>query len=127
MEQKQHGWQWLTKLLILIMGWTVTVDKRLESWLNDIPADIKARIINIVDLLIEHGPQNVREPYVKHVKGKLFEIRAKGKDGIARVFYFTMTGQSIVLVHGYIKKTQKTPAGELATAVTRMKEILAAN
>ena len=105
---------------------TVIVDERLENWLNDIPKDIKARIINIVDLLIEHGPQNVRAPYVKHIRGKLFEIRAKGKDGIARVFYFTMTGQRIVLLHGFMKKTQKTPKKELETAVVRMKEILEA-
>ena len=108
------------------MGWIVILDERLESWLNDIPKDIKARIINIVDLLVEHGPQNVREPYVKHLQGKLYEIRAKGKDGIARVFYFTMTGQRIVLLHGFINKTQKTPKRELAIAVVRMKEILEA-
>jgi len=110
----------------LIVIRTVIVDERLENWLNDIPKDIKARIINIVDLLIEHGPQNVRAPYVKHIRGKLFEIRAKGKDGIARVFYFTMTGQRIVLLHGFMKKTQKTPKKELETAVVRMKEILEA-
>ena len=108
------------------MGWTVFLDERLESWLNDTPKDIKARIINIVDLLAEHGPQNVREPYVKHLQGKLYEIRAKGKDGIARVFYFTMTGQRIVLLHGFIKKAQKTSKRELAIAVVRMTEILEA-
>jgi len=109
------------------VSWTVTVDERLEKWLNDIPADIKARIINIVDLLVENGPQNVREPYVKHVKGKLFEIRAKGKDGIARVFYFTITGQRIVLLHGFIKKTQKIPDKELETATARMRDVLKAH
>jgi phage-related protein len=108
------------------VSWTVILDERLESWLNDIPKDIKARIISIVDLLVEHGPQNVREPYVKHLQGKLYEIRAKGKDGIARVFYFTMTGQRIVLLHGFINKTQKTPKRELAIAVVRMTEILEA-
>jgi len=108
------------------VGWTVFLDERLESWLNDIPKDIKARIISIVDLLVEHGPQNVREPYVKHLQGKLYEIRAKGKDGIARVFYFTMTGQRIVLLHGFIKKAQKTSKRELAIAVVRMTEILEA-
>jgi phage-related protein len=108
------------------VSWTVILDERLESWLNDIPKDIKARIISIVDLLVEHGPQNVREPYVKHLQGKLYEIRAKGKDGIARVFYFTMTGQRIVLLHGFIKKAQKTSKRELAIAVVRMTEILEA-
>jgi phage-related protein len=106
------------------VNWTVIVDERLENWLNDIPKDIKARIINVVDLLIEHGPQNVREPYVKHIRRNLFEIRAKGKDGITRVFYFMMTGQRIVLIHGLIKKTRKTPKKELETAVVRMREIL---
>ncbi len=113
-------------MLILTVNWTVLVDKRVEAWLNDIAKDIKARIINIVDLLNEHGPQNVREPYVKHIKGRLFEIRAKGKDGIARVFYFTMTDRKIVLLHGFIKKTQKTPEKELKIAIVRMKEILEA-
>jgi phage-related protein len=102
----------------------VVLDERLEKWLSDIPADIKARIINITDLLIEHGPQNVREPYVKHIQGKLFEIRARGRDGIARVFYFTLSGQKIVLLHGFIKKTQKTPKKDIDTALARMKEIL---
>jgi len=108
------------------MNWTVVVDERMEEWLNDIPKDIKARIINIIELLIEHGPQNVRAPYVKHIEGKLFEIRAKGKDGIARVFYFTIKDRRIVLLHGFIKKTQKTPRKELEKAVLRMKEIMTA-
>ena len=111
-------------MLIFLVGWSIVLDERLEKWLNDISADIKARIINITDLLVEHGPQNVREPYVKHIQGKLFEIRAKGKDGIARVFYFTMAGQRIVLVHGFIKKTQRTPKKEIDIATARMKEIL---
>lgn len=106
------------------VNWTVTVDERLEKWLNDIPNDIKARIINIVDLLVEHGPQNVREPYVKHINGKLFEIRSRGKDGIARVFYFTLSGRKIVLLHGFIKKSQKIPKKELEIAMIRMREVL---
>jgi phage-related protein len=108
------------------VGWSVRIDERLEKWLNGVPRDIKARIINVVDLLIEHGPHNVGEPYVKHVKEKLFEIRAKSKDGIARIFYFTMTDRHIVLLHGFMKKTQKTPKREIDTAFGRMKEILEA-
>jgi phage-related protein len=106
--------------------WTVQYDERIEGWLNELPADMKARVLRIVDLLVTHGPQNVREPYIKHVEGhrKLFEIRAKGKDGIARVFYFTMTGQRIVLLHGFIKKTPATPKREIEIALQRMSEAL---
>jgi phage-related protein len=106
--------------------WTVLYDERLEQWLENIPPDIKARILRIVDMLVEYGPHNVREPYVKPVKGhkKLFELRTKGKDGTARVFYFTFAGQRIILLHGFIKKTPKTPAREIETATRRMKEVL---
>lgn len=90
------------------------------------PPDIKARILRIVDMIIAYGPHNVREPYVKPVKGhkKLYEIRAKGKDGIARVFYFTYTGMRVILLHGFMKKSAKTPIREIETAETRMKEVI---
>jgi phage-related protein len=61
-----------------------------------------------------------------HVEGqkKLFEIRAKGKDGIARVFYFTIDGKRIILLHGFTKKTDKTPKREIDIAVKRMQEVI---
>jgi phage-related protein len=54
----------------------------------------------------------------------LFELRVKGKEGIARVFYCLVVQRSIVMLHVYIKKSQKTPGRELATAKQRMKEVL---
>ena len=106
--------------------WTVLYDERLEEWMLFIPADVKARILRIVDMLTAQGPQHVKEPYVQHIEGhrKLFEIRAKGKDGIARVFYCTISGQQIILLHGFIKKSNKTPRREIDIAVKRMKEVL---
>jgi phage-related protein len=104
--------------------WTVSYDERLEEWLQEIPSDIKARVLRIVDMLVQFGPGNAREPYVRSVKGykKLFEIRAKGKDGIARVFYYTHRSKTIVLLHGFTKKTAKTPQREIEVAIRRMKE-----
>ncbi|TAN45746.1 MAG: type II toxin-antitoxin system RelE/ParE family toxin [Nitrospirae bacterium] len=104
----------------------VQYDERVEEWLNNIPVDIKAKVVRIVDMLVLYGPFNVKEPYVKHVSGykKLFEIRAKGKDGIARVFYFTASEERIIILHGFIKKTMKTPKRELCIAVKRMQEVL---
>ena len=106
--------------------WVVKYDDRLEEWMETIPADIKAKVLRIVDMLIMFGPHNVREPYVKHVEGqrKLFEIRAKGKDGIARVFYCTISGQKIILLHGFVKKTDKTPKREIDIAFKRMQEVM---
>src|SRR4030065_2205020 len=106
--------------------WVVKYDERLEEWFETIPTDIKAKALRIVDMLVIFGPHTVREPYVKHVEGqrKLFEIRAKGKDGIARVFYCTISGQKIILLHGFIKKTDKTPKKEIDIAVKRMQEVM---
>ncbi len=106
--------------------WVVQYDVRLEEWLDAIPVDLKAKVLRIIDMLVMFGPHNVREPYVKHVEGrrKLFEIRAKGKDGIARVFYCTISGQKIILLHGFIKKTLATPKREIDIAVKRMQEVI---
>ena len=53
----------------------------------------------------------------------LFELRIKGIEGIARVFFCTMVKQEIVMLHSFIKKTQKTPERELKVAKLRMKEL----
>jgi len=55
---------------------------------------------------------------------KLFEIRIKGQEGIARVFYCTQINNEIVMLHSFIKKTQNTPRRELETAMKRLKEVL---
>lgn len=54
---------------------------------------------------------------------ELFELRLKAGEGNARVFYCTKIGRRIVMLHHFIKKTEKTPAKELMIARTRMKEI----
>lgn len=107
------------------MRWTVKYHEKLEEWLDALPVEIKAKILRIVEMLVRYEPHNIKEPYVKSVKGykKLFEIRAKGKDGIARVFYFTMSGKRIILIHGFIKKTTKTPKKEINIALKRMEEM----
>nr|VFK12144.1 MAG: Phage derived protein Gp49-like (DUF891) [Candidatus Kentron sp. LPFa]VFK28161.1 MAG: Phage derived protein Gp49-like (DUF891) [Candidatus Kentron sp. LPFa] len=56
------------------------VQKDIESW----PTDMQARLYRIFELIEEFGLEQVREPYVKHLEGKLWEMRVKGRDGIAR-------------------------------------------
>jgi phage-related protein len=53
----------------------------------------------------------------------LFEIRARGQEGIGRAFFCTMVGKRVVILHGFIKKTQATPPNEIKIARKRMKEI----
>ena len=67
--------------------------------------------------------ERVREPYVKHLEGPLWEMRMKGKDGIARAVYVTASGRRVVVVHLFVKKTQNTPRREIEMALGRAKEI----
>lgn len=66
----------------------------------------------------------MNEPHVKHVEGKLWELRAKSSEGIARGLYVTTVGRRVVVLHVFVKKSQKTPAAALAVARERMMQVL---
>jgi phage-related protein len=72
--------------------------------------------------MIEYGP-NLGLPHTDAMGGGLFELRLKGAEGIARVFFCTLVEKEIAMLHSYIKKSQKTPDKELKIAKLRMKEI----
>jgi phage-related protein len=88
-----------------------------------LPRDIRARFERIVNLIQGHGLERVREPYVAHLEGPLWEMRMKGKDGIARAAYVAASGHRVVVVHVFLRKTQKTPRREIETALRRAKEV----
>lgn len=66
----------------------------------------------------------MHEPHVKHLEGKLWELRAKATEGIARGFYVTITGRRVVVLHVFVKKSQKIPRAALEIARQRMKQVL---
>ncbi|WP_268745944.1 type II toxin-antitoxin system RelE/ParE family toxin [Croceibacterium mercuriale] len=84
---------------------------------------MKARVARIVDLIEGHGLERVGEPHIKHLQGKLWEMRMKGRDGIARSLYVTATGRRVVVLRSFAKKTQKTPRREISLALERAKEV----
>jgi phage-related protein len=65
----------------------------------------------------------VREPYIKHLEEKLWEMRLRGRGGIARAIYVTAVGRRMVILRVFIKKTQQTPHREITLARQRMQEI----
>ena len=73
-------------------------------------------------LLMEYG-QRLPAQYSKHIEGKLYELRPEFGGVEMRIFYFTFVGDLIVLLHGFKKKTQKTPERELKIARSRLKEL----
>jgi phage-related protein/DNA-binding XRE family transcriptional regulator len=71
--------------------------------------DLRSKFQRIVELIKAKGLDQVREPYVKHLDGKLWEMRMIGRDGIARAIYIAASGQRVVVLHAFVKKTEKTP------------------
>lgn len=83
---------------------------------------MRARYQHLIERMKVYG-SNLGEPHTSAFGDGLFELRIKGSDGIARVFYCTLSGKRIIMLHSFIKKTQKTPPAERKKAETRMKEV----
>jgi phage-related protein len=103
------------------MRWRVELTEEAEAEIDALPADMRVRFLRIAELLEELGPQHVREPHVKHLEGKLWEMRMTGRDGIARALYFAAQGRRLIVVRAFVKKTQKTPRREIDIALRRMR------
>lgn len=86
------------------------------------PAGFLARYLRYTDRMEIFGP-DLGMPHTRAIGEGLFELRLKAGEGIARVFYCTMVGKKITILHQFIKKTDKTPLRELETARRRMKEV----
>lgn len=106
------------------MAWTVeTLNETVDAELAEFPADMRARLTRVSELIESVGLPNVKEPHVRHIRGPLWEIRLKGKAGIARALYITAREQRVVIVRAFIKKTEKTPTNEIDLALQRAKEL----
>ena len=86
-----------------------------QEFLDGLPANHLAKALRDIDVLEKYGTA-LTMPHVKHIKDKLWELRIKSASDISRIFYFIPIGNDIVLLHGFVKKTQKTPKGEITTA-----------
>ncbi len=104
--------------------WTVEpLNDTVRAELESLPDDMLARLRRIIELIQTHGLQRVHGPYIKHLEGRLWEIRLKGKDGIARAIYVTASGERVVVVRAFVKKTQKTPPREIRLALQRARDV----
>ena len=106
------------------MSWKVEfLNAVAQAEVDALPSDVRARFARIGQLIHVHGLERVGEPYLKHLEGKLWEMRMKGRDGIARSIYITATGRRVVVLRSFVKKTQKTPWREIELALDRAKEL----
>lgn len=106
------------------MQWTVeALNDSVLHELTALPKDMRAKFEHITHLIEAMGLEKMREPYVKHLQGPLWEMRLTGRDGISRAIYVTASGRRVVVVRAFVKKTEKTPRSEIELALRRAKEV----
>jgi phage-related protein len=104
------------------MTWTITYyDDTVQEEILEMPSGFLGRYLRYADRMEIYGP-DLGMPHTRAMGGGLFELRLKAAEGISRVFYCTMVGRKIVMLHQFIKKSDKTPPRELEIAQRRMKE-----
>ena len=106
------------------MTWSIeSYSKAVEQTILRLPPGFLARYVRLTDVMLECGPA-LGMPHTRAMGGGLFELRVKGKEGIARVFYGTVVAQRMIRLHGFIKHSQKTPPNAREIARRRLPEVL---
>jgi len=111
------------------MNWTVEYYKDKDGsepaadFIDSLSNEARAKVFRLVKLLKDYGV-SLKEPYTKQIKGKIRELRIKDSLGAIRILYFTYTGRRFILLHGFIKKTDKTPEREIEIAEKRMNDFM---
>lgn len=110
--------------MIPIVSWRIEIlNETVAAEIAALPDDMQARFLRIGERIAVAGLQALGEPHVKHLEGKLWELRLSGRAGIARALYVTAIGQRVIVVRAFVKKTQKTPRSEIEIALRRAEEI----
>ena len=130
------------------MEWTVETVSAVDAEIEALPVKLRARLgrsgccanptygeflsengamenalIRLLETVENVGLEVLREPHVKHLDGKLWELRVRAEEGIARGVYVTAAQRRVVVLHVFAKKSRKTPRRALATARERMKQV----
>lgn len=106
------------------MRWTVETFDLADAEIEALPPGLQGRLLRLLEMVETLGLEQLHEPHVKHIEGKLWELRAKATEGIARGLYVTLTGRRVVVLHVFVKKSQKTAGRALAIARERMKKVI---
>lgn len=105
------------------MNWRISFySARLQDEILELPAGLVARFLRYAERMEIYGP-DLGMPHTRAMGEGRFELRLKAPEGMARVFYCTVVGRRIVMLHQFLKKSAKTPRKELEIARRRMKEV----
>jgi|SRR5664279_760366 len=101
-----------------------TLNAVVDAEIRTLPADMQAKFLRFAEIIEQSGFEGLPRESVRHLEGKLWELRMIGRDGISRAIYVTAAGRRVVVVRVFIKKSQKTPQHELDLARQRAKDVI---
>ena len=105
------------------MGWTIKfAGKRVEKEFTKLKPSLQGAFLELLDIVRQSGPQRLEADERKHIRGKIWEFRVSGPDGIARALHASLKGETLLVLHIFEKKTQKTPDDAIRLAEKRLKE-----
>ncbi len=123
-RSSRRALQIIAILLCFSMRWTVeTLSAAVDAEIEALPNDMRARLVRLSSIIEQVGLRGLPRDAVKHLEGRLWELRITGRDGISRAIYVTAAVQRVVIVRVFVKKTQKTPPREIELARQRAKEV----
>lgn len=106
------------------MRWAFqTLNAVVDAEVRALPDDMQAKFLRFGEIIEQVGLDRLPRDSVRHLEGKLWELRIAGRDGISRAIYVTAAGRRVVVVRVFVKKTQKTPQHELEIARQRAKDV----
>jgi phage-related protein len=104
--------------------WTVeTLNATVDLEIATMPSDMQAAFLRLAERIEAVGLERIQEPHVKHLRRQDLGDAVRRRDGIGRALYVTSIGRRVVVVHAFVKKTQKTPKSALDLAERRTREI----
>jgi phage-related protein len=108
---------------MIMRSWTVDfVSEEAAEEFSALPADMRAKLQRTFDLVESRGLAALVMPLARVVEGRIWEFRVSGRDGIARSLYAAASGQTLLVLRTFIKKTPKTPRREIEIAKRRLLE-----
>ena len=89
--------------------------KPAEEFIDSLDVKMRAKVFGRLELLEKHGSE-LGMPFSRHLDDGVFELRTVVGNNITRILYFFVVGRRVILTHGFVKKTRKTPAREIDRA-----------
>lgn len=96
-------------------------EKPVKDFLDNLPAKLAAKTKMSIDLLRDQG-YRLQQPFVEKLTDDIWQLRTKQGTDITRICYFFFDGDKAILTNGFVKKTRKTPPGEIKKAENYRKD-----